>query len=282
MSKNMQYELYMISEAATISQNDIIENSNGEVVIKAVLQDLDVFNRNGRIYANETIKNAIMDANLIELMNNKTWFGEYGHPLSDSITRQVTIDNKLISHEIRKIWIEGNLVKAIIYSIPTRYGEEFKKLILRGTKVAFSLRAVGNIKQLGNGRVEVQAPMRVITYDCVILPSHKIAYMEGIVNESTGINEQILSPEDGNRLFMVNESLDDARLLPVNVETFVKNNSENVKSVSEALGFAYESMTLIDEGTKVQLTSISGDRLVIPLEEHVSKKVDDFLLETFM
>ena len=48
-----------------------------------------------------------------ELLKAKSLKAELGHPLSDDLVRQQTIDPKLVCVRFNKIWLEGNLVKSI-------------------------------------------------------------------------------------------------------------------------------------------------------------------------
>lgn len=65
------------------------------------------------------------------------------HPLKPDVQRQLNTDHSNISHIITKIWWEGNKLKAIVEAAATARGADFDGLIRQGSKVGFSLRAVG-------------------------------------------------------------------------------------------------------------------------------------------
>lgn len=259
-------EMYLICEEAVDTQFTLRETKpSGEVVIEAKLQDFFKRNRNGRIYG-EALKAALRTSELMELMNAKSWFGEAGHPADKELTRQVTIDPTLISHEIRSIWIDGDTLYAYIHTIPGRYGEQFKEMIKRGTKVAFSLRAVGNVRKLQDGTMEVVAPMRVVTYDWVILPSHQCAYQQKIVSESA-----ISCIEDSYRNEVMQES---AIFEKINIGK-VLSESKNVSEISKQLEFMYESITLSKDKTHAILKEKDGSAtLYVKLEEYITNKIN--------
>lgn len=261
--------MFMICEEATISSPRIISSDTNEIIIETKLQDLNKFNRNGRIYR-EDLKKALTTDTINELTSARSWFGEAGHPACKDMSRQVTIDPTLISHEIRSIRIDGDDIYGMVHSIPTTYGRQFRDLALRGTKLAFSLRAVGNVKQLGGGKVEVIAPMRVITYDWVILPSHRDAYMTRIVSESyTGEGEYPNSMDENGVIKAVELSK-------------VLSESTNVKGVVEALNFAYSDISISKDGKFAICKEANSDsKLYIELEEYISKEANKCINELY-
>lgn len=281
-------KFFILRETSTISRTpEIIEKNNDEVVIKAVLQDLGVYNRNGRNYQVLLVDNGCKSPEILELQENRSWFGEYGHPLSDDVRRQVTIDNKYICHEIMKTELDGNLLKGTVSSIPTHYGREFRDLIRRGTKVAFSLRALGKLEKSSSrpGCFDVVAPFRVITYDCVILPSHKVAYQEAILKEN-GLwlpnEEKILKNPVGHKLLIENVSTLKEEAILVDVAKFISGNSDNVKAVQETLEFAYDNIRFSHDNRSIIMESKADHmELIIPLENYVSKLATNVIYDIF-
>ena len=279
----MSKALYLLRETATVDANiSLLESANsyGEVKILANLQDLNRVNRNGRLYG-DIVKSSLDSPEISELKANRSWFGEFGHPLSPEIARQVTIDNKFISHEILSTSIEGDTIRGVICSIPTKHGEEFGNLIRRGTKVAFSLRAVGNVKKNSQGIMEVVNPFRVITYDCVILPSHKIAYQDSILSESAMISEGAIAQPYGHNLIIDDvQSLKESAIM-YDIANLAMKKSDNVKAVREALEFDFTKISLTENNRAIVLTNTQGTELTIPLENYVSKMVTNILSEAF-
>ena len=101
----------IILEGATTVEDTIITDGNGKrVVAEGTLQDMDVENRNKRIYAKSDLIPEINGPRMKELIDARQFYGEMGHPLSDDLVRQQTIDPKLVCVGYNKVWVEGNLV----------------------------------------------------------------------------------------------------------------------------------------------------------------------------
>ena len=267
----------IILEGAVTAEDSVIINDGGNpkrVKAQACLQDLDVLNRNRRIYALADMKPEIEGPRIQELVAAKSFLGECGHPLSDDLVRQQTIDPKLVCVRFNKIWVEKNLVKAIYEGTDNAYGEEVDTELRNGVKHAFSLRALGSIENI-DGKAYVKN-IKVITYDRVIYPSHKRAYTERIVSESaidgTPIQEnQIIVPEnDPGKIITLKES--DARI----VLNRLQRESANLSQIVETFDGLYDNITLLDEHTLL-MTNRFGDRITTNLENHVSNIIMDYV-----
>ena len=134
----------IILEGAPNTTEDTIIVDGGSakrVTAEATLQDMDVENRNHRIYAKKDLEPEINGPRMRELINAGYMCSELGHPLSDDLVRQQTIDPKLICTRFSKIWVEGNIVKGQYKGTNNEYGEMIDKDLRDGYKPAFSLRA---------------------------------------------------------------------------------------------------------------------------------------------
>ena len=262
---------YIINEGISVeSDANIIADHGRRVLAEGIIQDLGVVNRNGRIYEVEDIKPEINGPRMTELINAGYFRGESGHPTgteASNLARQQTIDPSNVCVQFTKVWLEGNLVKAQFKGTNNRLGEDFNQDLLDGCKPAFSLRALGSIESKG-GKNRVRN-IRIITYDHVIYPSHKIAYTTGLVSESAGIVQDITK----KHAYCENES---GLLVPVTNESvlsYIRTESASIKSIMESFDVLYESMSLIDNGTRVQLVDRSGDILVINLETKIQNDI---------
>ena len=262
---------YIINEGLSVeSEANIIDDRGDRVLAEGVLQDLDVRNRNGRIYKTEDIKPEINGPRMTELLEAKQFKGEAGHPVgadAQDLSRQQTIDPKNTCVRFTKIWLDGNLVMGQYKGTNNELGEYFNKDLLEGCKPAFSLRALGSIETKG-GNTYVKN-IRIITWDHVIYPSHKAAYTKKLVTESAGIAEDITK----RRAYSTNES---GLLVPImneDVMSYIKQESANIKNIMDSFDVFYESMKLIDNGTKVQLVDRTGDVLVINLETKIRNDI---------
>lgn len=277
MNNNRVIGSIILEGAVTAEDSVIIDGGNSKrVQAQACLQDLDVINRNRRIYALADMKPEIEGPRIQELIKAKSFLGECGHPLSDDLVRQQTIDPKLVCVRFNKIWVEGNLVKAIYQGTDNAYGDEVDTELRNGVKHAFSLRALGSIENI-DGKAYVKN-IKVITYDRVIYPSHKRAYTEKIISEAaidgTPIQEnQVIVPvDDPGRIINLKES--DARV----VLNRLQRESANLTQIIETFDGIYDNITLLDEHTLL-LTDRFGGRITANLEDHVSNVIMDYVFK---
>lgn len=264
----------IIEGATTVEDSLITSNSGKRVIAEGTLQDMDVENRNKRIYAKEDLAPEINGPRMTELIKAKEFKGEYGHPLSDDLVRQQTIDPKFVCVQFNKIWIEGNLVKANFQGTNNDYGSYFDQDLRDGHKPAFSLRALGSIENRG-GKAYVKAP-KIITWDSVIYPSHKVAYTDKIVTEAamdgTPIYEnQLVVPEnDPGTIITLKES--DART----VINRMQRESANLVTIMDTFDGLFDDITLVKENT-LMLTSRFGEKLYVNLEDHIQNIIRDYV-----
>jgi hypothetical protein len=250
---------YLICESSTFAQPTIVSPSKtNRVTIKTTLQDADVRNRNKRIYPKSVIENGLQSEFIKERMATKTFFGEAGHPLKPDIQRQLYLDQSNISHVITKLWWEGNILKGFVEAANTARGADFDGLVRQGSKVGFSLRAVGPITEKRGDAVVVKDPLTIFSYDWIIHPSHAIAYMDEIVSESGNvINESagIWTP------IYAEEAID-----------YIKNESKNFKIIAEALELDTRQIFLAEDSKKVYVRN-GQDTAVILTEDYISYEI---------
>lgn len=264
----------IILEGATTVEDSIITSGNGKrVEAEGTLQDMDVENRNRRVYMKSDLLPEINGPRMTELIKAKQFCGEYGHPLSDDLVRQQTIDPKLVCVRFNKVWVEGNLVKARFQGTNNDYGEYFDRDLRDGCKPAFSLRALGAIENV-NSKACVKG-IKIITWDSVIYPSHKVAYTDKIVTESaidgTPVYEnQIVVPfDDPGKIITLRES--DAKT----VISRLQRESANMDMVLNAFDGIYDKIST--NGNNVVLTNAMGGRIEVNLESHVQNLIMDYV-----
>lgn len=295
---------YIINESAIpgfVETNIIDQDKKGRVTAEAILQNADEVNRNGRIYPYNELIPQLTCPRILELLEAGYLIGECGHPLSTDLVRQQTIDMTKGCVRFLKLWHEGNIVKAYYRGTNNSFGDMINQDLLDGCKPAFSLRALGTIQKTPRGN-EVHN-LRVITYDCVIFPSHKLAYTQKVVNKN-GSKED--SSKSTNENYIIGESaaieepktnlqklyescfgsnkdsllLDEQdRIIPItnkNVIDMIKNESSNVKSVSEMFDYAYKSIELTPDKKKVKLVTESGDIAVVNLERQIQNEIMNY------
>lgn len=275
---------YMICETVSQPQEmTIIADRNGRVTIEAIMQDLEVKNRNGRWYGKNDFAPQMTCERTTELLKSKNLFGEAGHPNTTDLARQSNIDINNIAHCMKKLWLEGNIVKAHTQGTPNAQGKLFNDLILEGTIPSFSLRALGSVNNTSRG-AEVKN-IKFITYDWVIYPSHKKAYMQKILGESTQLGntnfmdeaKKIALQHEGNK-FILEES-DNGLCVPITnqkVIDYVKTESSNMKLIKESLDFMYTDIAVVDNGRRVMMSDKEGQSFVINLENYISNEIINY------
>lgn len=267
----------ILEKATTSIDTRVIGENAGKVEATGILQDLGLENRNGRIYELKDIKPEIEGDRLQkELIPTGNCLGEWGHPISQELSRQSVIDPKNSAVRFTKIWLEGNEVHGNFKGTNTNYGLAFNADLLEGVKPSFSLRALGSVDRERNGKCYVRN-IRVICYDAVVYPSHKRAYMTGFVsptNESA-VNESVNISTIDN--YTNSKSVyENGLLIPVvnqQVVDYIKQESANVKSIVNTFETLYESAIIVNDGKKVQLTLAGGDRILVNLEQYIQDEI---------
>ena len=265
----------IILEGATTVEDSVITNGNGKrVEAEGTLQDMDVENRNRRIYAKADLIPEINGPRMKELIDAGQFYGEMGHPLSDDLVRQQTIDPKLVCVGFNKVWVEGNLVKARFRGTNNAYGEQFDLDLREGRKPAFSLRALGAIENV-NGKAYVKG-IKIITWDHVIYPSHKAAYTDNIVTESAMDgsplyeNQLVVPSNDPGTIITLRES--DART----VISRLQRESANLDTILTTFDGIYDKISMVNENT-IMLTNAMGGKISVNLENHVQNLIMDYV-----
>lgn len=265
----------IILEGAATVEDTILSDkgTNGKLIGEGTLQDMDVENRNRRIYAKADLVPEINGARLKELINAKSLLSEWGHPLSEDLVRQQTIDPKLACCRFNKVWVEGNLVKGQFEATNTEFGRAFNQDLKEGVRPAFSLRALGSIENI-NGKAYVKG-IKIITWDTVIYPSHKAAYMDKIVSESAidgsavHTNQVVVPKDDPGRIITLSSS--DAKT----IINRLQRESANLDKIVSTFDGIMDQISLVNENT-VMLTSRFGDKFLVNLESHIDNLIMDY------
>lgn len=265
----------IILEGAATVEDTIIsdKNKHGKVIAEGTLQDMDVENRNHRIYLQKDMLPEINGPRMTELIKTRNFLSEWGHPLSDDLVRQQTIDPKLSCCRFNKIWTEGNLVKGQFTATNTEYGKAFDADLREGVLPSFSLRALGSIENQ-NGKAYVKG-IKIITWDTVVYPSHKAAYTDTIVSESaidgTPLykNKLVVPKNDPGTIITLKES--DAKT----VINRLQKESANLDTIVNTFDGIMDQITLVNENT-VLLTSRFGDKYYVNLENHIENLIMNY------
>lgn len=261
---------YIICESAITGFQDtniIDETKSGRVIGEGILQTANEKNRNGRWYGSDELFPQLVAPRTTELLEAGYLRAELGHPLSNELVRQQTIDDSRTCAQFLKLWTNGNNVWARFRGTNNVFGEAFDKDLRDGCKPAWSLRALGTIVNTSNG-AEVHN-LRVITWDQVIYPSHPAAYTQRLVTESSDIAKE----QD------IYNSSNNGRLIPItnqDVVDYIQRESANFKYIKNNFDFAYNNIQLDEAANKVTLTCNNGDILVVNLEKYVGNEIRNY------
>ena len=241
----------------------------GKPVGHAIFQSGGVRNRNGRIYAIEDLVREIKCARTLELLRTKNLFCEAGHPIDTSLQRQSTIDWRNSNCKILTLENVGNNIEGEFTPSNTELGKAFALDLLEGVIPAFSLRALGSIRQTRLGAQVTD--LRFITYDQVIYPSHSNAYMTNLVNESAGeITESVKVLFEGvnSNMIIPIEPLNESDI--ASITSFVQNNSNNLKYINDYFNTHLSNIIITPNGSKVFLKeNNSNNSIEVNLEYYV-------------
>ena len=270
------------TEPSTPSKIETIKNEFGLWTVKfyAHLQDFNNRNRNGRRYMSEAMIPALNTPELRELMSAKRWFGELDHPVGKDVdvARIANIFQKNASHAILDIDVSSYGVDGWIETRPLGRGQEFAADILWGSEPSFSLRALASVEKRGGEQI-ISRPPRIITYDAVILPSHKIAYRDKskpiyfgngqICRESVDYFEDKTNTSNYDRDFtndasmeIVNEALSD----------FIKLESTNIKMISSQQEVSLESVNVTKDG-KSAIIRDNDTTYIVKIEDKIRQSI---------
>jgi len=171
------------------------KSSTGNPLVEGILATAEVKNGNGRYYAKDLWQREI-DKYMESVKANRA-LGELDHPDSS------IINLKNVSHNIKKIWWDGDQVMGVIEILPTPSGNILKALFENNIPVGVSSRGMGSLKQMGE-MMEVQDDFELLCWDFVSTPSNPGSYMKevGMMNESK-------TPQQINKYQKVNSVITD-------------------------------------------------------------------------
>ena len=172
----------------------IIEESMGSnkpLVVTGVIQRAEAKNQNGRIYPREVLEREI-EKYIEGPVKERRALGELDHPESSVINLQNA------SHNITKVYWNGDEVMGEVEILSTPSGNILKELFRNGITVGISSRGMGSVKDnMSEGTVEVQDDFELLCFDFVSTPSTHGAYMtpvgralqEGKITETNQYNK---------------------------------------------------------------------------------------------
>ena len=162
--------------------NESINENNGKLVVKGVLQRAESKNQNGRVYPREVLLKEV-GKYLKNQVTERRALGELDHPES----AVVNLNNA--SHNIIEMHWDGDDLMGTVEVLSTPAGNILKELFKSGIKLGISSRGLGSVETIKEDEqgeedtVEVQPDFELIAFDFVSNPSTQGAFMRP-VNES--------------------------------------------------------------------------------------------------
>lgn len=157
--------------------NFIKEEKDGKkyYYIEGIYMQSELVNRNGRRYPKHVMESALNK--YIDKVNNKTAYGELGHPQGPKINED------RISHLIESLTWDGNNVVGRAKIFDTDKGIVAQKILEGGGRLGVSSRGMGSLREK-NGIMEVQEDFMIATAaDIVTDPSAPQAFVNGVMED---------------------------------------------------------------------------------------------------
>ena len=168
------------------SLKESMMDPNGKMFVEGLIQMAETKNGNGRVYPFEVLKREA-DKYIQGPIKERRALGELDHPDSP------VINLKNVSHNIKKIWWDGDKVMGAIEILPTPSGNILASLLSNNITIGVSSRGMGSLKQIGE-TLEVQNDFELLCWDFVSTPSNPGSYMHvvGNLNENQQNNNPYL------------------------------------------------------------------------------------------
>jgi len=155
---------------------------NRPLIVEGILQKAGTKNQNGRIYERKILEREVTKYMEGPIKENRA-LGELDHPDSSVIN----LNN--VSHNIIKVWWNGDTVMGKIEILSTPSGNILKELFRSGITVGISSRGMGSVEEGKDGTLMVQEDFDLLCWDFVSTPSTPGAYMQ-----PTSLKEGIEGP----------------------------------------------------------------------------------------
>jgi hypothetical protein len=185
MNKSLLIEYSIFTPKTT----QLTEGVKGErnLIVEGVVQRADSKNQNGRVYPKHILEKEVEKYIATSIAENRA-LGELDHPES------TVINLKNVSHNIKKLWWEGDDLMGKIEILPTPSGNILRELFVNNITVGISSRGMGSVQPLGEGTVEVQDDFELLAWDFVSTPSTQGAFMRPVgLSESYNPNTTDIS-----------------------------------------------------------------------------------------
>jgi hypothetical protein len=147
--------------------------SPASLYIKGPYMMAENYNRNNRLYKlDEMVKE--VNRYKSEMISTGRAMGTLNH----ESTAEVSLDR--VCHLVTELYQDGNIFHGKSKVLTTPSGHIVRSLVQDGVKVGMSSRALGQLKESGDGK-NIVKDLRLISIDCVADPSFPKAFVNGIL-----------------------------------------------------------------------------------------------------
>lgn len=170
----------LIIESSILSEAKMIKETPTKAIFRCPIQSVDEVNQNNRLYPSDVLSEGM--GNCKSRMKRRAFYSELDHPLPtgnnqiDGI-RQTTVSLEKVSHIIRDYEIKNQHLVGEMETTSTPNGAILLGLLRDRTGVGFSMRGLAELERLSDHNV-VKAPLTIISFDAVSMPSHKSAVVD--------------------------------------------------------------------------------------------------------
>jgi hypothetical protein len=169
-----------ISEGAIFQEAKIIKSDPKKAIFRMTMQEAEEVNQNKRRYPKQVLEGGM--SNCKDRMQRRAFLGEMDHPVPtgqdtfDGI-RQTTVALRDVSHLIRGYEFQGNRLVGELETLDTPNGKILLSLLKDKSGVGLSMRGMAELDRQAGINI-VKAPLYIITFDAVSMPSHKGAVVD--------------------------------------------------------------------------------------------------------
>jgi len=170
----------LIIESSLFSEAKIIKETPSKAIFRCPIQTVDEVNQNHRMYPSSVLSEGM--GNCESRMKRRAFYSELDHPLptgNDHVDgiRQTTVSLEKVSHIIRDYEIKNKHLFGEMETTSTPNGGILLGLLRDRTGVGFSMRGLAELERMQDYNV-VKAPLTIIAFDAVSMPSHKAAVVD--------------------------------------------------------------------------------------------------------
>ncbi|MCF8019889.1 MAG: hypothetical protein K9L62_10860 [Vallitaleaceae bacterium] len=170
----------LIMEQAIFSEAEVVSTTPTKAIFRCPIQSIDEVNQNHRMYPGGVLKEGMNNCD--SRMRRRAFFSELDHPMpqgNDQIDgiRQTTVSLEKVSHIIRDYEFKGNKLIGEMETTSTPNGNILFGLLKDKTGVGFSMRGMAELER-GPDHNIVKAPLTIISFDAVSMPSHRSAVVD--------------------------------------------------------------------------------------------------------